>query len=100
MSRGLFTLILPPFKNALLDLFAKHLREPMRPNLGSVFDKGGSFVEFTRQMLCHYGFHAIDLKDKEELMTTIAWKKNVDDAFSEAKSRNIPVLLDFSAAPM
>ncbi len=32
-------------------------------------------------------------------MTSITWLKDVDAAFTQAKSQNKPVLLDFSAAP-
>jgi len=32
-------------------------------------------------------------------MSPINWLKDVDAAFTQAKSQNKPVLLDFSAAP-
>jgi hypothetical protein len=31
---------------------------------------------------------------------TIPWRHDVDKVLSEAKARNLPMLLDFSAAPM
>jgi len=33
-------------------------------------------------------------------MTTISWNKDVDAALAEARTRNKPLLVDFSAAPM
>jgi len=31
---------------------------------------------------------------------TIQWRKDVDAALNEGRTKNLPVLLDFSAAPM
>lgn len=35
-------------------------------------------------------------------MSSISWQKNVDEALAQAKAKtpSLPILLDFSAAPM
>ena len=33
-------------------------------------------------------------------MSSISWQRNIDEALAQAKAKNLPILLDFSAAPM
>jgi hypothetical protein len=41
-----------------------------------------------------------EARQKGEPMASISWNKDVDAALADAKTRNKPLLVDFSAAPL